>query len=91
MEKRKVPARQCVGCNEMKNKKDLIRVIKTPEDTILLDLTGKKNGRGAYICHSVTCFEKAKRSKALEKSLRISIPFDVYDELEKELSESEGR
>ena len=54
-------------------------------------MTGKKNGRGAYICHSVTCFEKAKRSKALEKSLRISIPFDVYDELEKELSESEGR
>ena len=53
MVKRKIPARQCVGCNEMKEKKELLRIIKSPEDEILLDATGKKNGRGAYICHSV--------------------------------------
>lgn len=84
--KKKIPSRQCVGCNEMKNKKELLRVIKTPEGEIVLDTTGRKNGRGAYICQSVACFQKAKRSKALERSLKISIPAQIYDELEKELS-----
>ena len=88
---KKVPLRKCVATQEQLPKKELIRVVRSKEGEIFVDPTGKKNGRGAYICHSVTCFEKAKRSKALEKSLRISIPFDVYDELEKELSESEGR
>lgn len=89
MMKKKIPSRQCVGCNEMKNKKELLRVIKTPEGEIVLDSTGKKNGRGAYICQSVACFQKAKQSKALEKSLKTSIPAQIYDELERELREFE--
>lgn len=89
MTKRKIPARQCVGCGEMKEKREMLRVIKTPEDAIVLDITGKKNGRGAYLCHSVECFQKAMKSKALERSLKIAIPAEVYDELEKELSSLE--
>ncbi|HHX55534.1 MAG TPA: YlxR family protein [Clostridiales bacterium] len=84
--KKKNPQRQCVGCREMKDKKDLIRVIKTPEDLINIDTTGKKNGRGAYLCNLVDCFEKAKNSKALERSLKRNIPEDVYKDLEKELN-----
>ena len=91
MTKKKLPSRQCVVCGEMKNKKELLRVIKTPEDEIVLDSTGKKNGRGAYICYSTECFAKAKKAKALERSLKITIPVQIYDELEKELSALEGR
>ncbi len=82
---RKIPMRQCTGCGEMKSKKDLIRVIKTPEDEIVIDATGKKNGRGAYLCCSLECFEKAVQRKALERSLKVTIPKEIYDELEKEL------
>lgn len=85
MSNKKVPLRQCTGCGEMKSKKELIRVIKTPEEDIVIDTTGKKNGRGAYICNSHDCFLKAARSKALERSLKISIPKEIYDTLEKEL------
>ena len=85
MEKRKVPARQCVGCNEMKNKKDLIRVIKTPEDTILLDLTGKKNGRGAYICKSDGCLKKLLKQKTLNKAFNTNIDESVYKAIEEEI------
>lgn len=69
----------------MKAKKELIRVIKTPEEEVLLDATGKKNGRGAYLCFSDACLQKARRSKALERSLKISIPDEIYDRLEEEL------
>ncbi|MCI8410777.1 MAG: YlxR family protein [Lachnospiraceae bacterium] len=86
MTKKKIPSRQCVGCGVMKEKREMLRVIKTPEDTIVLDITGKKNGRGAYLCHSAECFRKAMKSKALERSLKIAIPEEVYKELEKELS-----
>lgn len=89
MTKKKIPSRQCVGCGEMKEKREMLRVIKTPEDTIVLDITGKKNGRGAYLCHSAECFRKAMKSKALEKSLKIAIPKEVYEELEKELRDFE--
>ncbi len=82
---KKIPQRQCIGCGEMKNKKEMIRVIKTPEDTIMLDTTGKKNGRGAYLCKSEECFLKAVKSKGLERSLKVSIPPEVYEELKKEL------
>jgi predicted RNA-binding protein YlxR (DUF448 family) len=82
---KKVPQRQCTGCGEMKNKKEMIRVIKTPEDEILIDKTGKKNGRGAYICNSPECFRKAVKNRGLERSLKVSIPQEVYEELEKEL------
>ncbi|SHO49757.1 RNase P modulator RnpM [Anaerocolumna xylanovorans] len=83
---KKIPQRQCIGCGEMKNKKEMIRVIKTPENIIMLDTTGKKNGRGAYLCKSEECFVKAVKSKGLERSLKVNIPGDVYEELKKELN-----
>lgn len=86
MVEKKVPLRQCVGCREMKEKKNLIRVIKTPEDEILLDTTGRKNGRGAYLCANMDCFLKAKKSRALERSLKASIVAEVYESLEKEMN-----
>lgn len=85
MKQRKIPLRQCIGCGEMKSKKELIRVIHTPEEEILIDETGKKNGRGAYICCSYDCLSKAIKSKALERSLKMGIPKEVYETLEKEL------
>lgn len=85
MNTRKVPLRKCTGCGEMKSKKEMIRVIKTPEDAIGIDATGKKNGRGAYICNSLECLKKASKSKGLERSLKTSIPKEVYEELEREL------
>lgn len=84
---RKIPMRQCVGCREMKSKKEMIRVIKTPEDAIMIDATGRKNGRGAYICPSRDCLAKAIKSKGLERSFKMSIPTDVYDQLTKEMEE----
>ncbi len=75
----------------MKNKKDLIRIIRTPEDEITVDATGKKNGRGAYICNSQECLAKAVKHKGLERSLKISIPAEIYASLEKELNEIEEK
>ncbi len=82
---KKIPQRQCMGCGEIKNKKDLIRVIRTGEDEILIDATGKKNGRGAYICPSAECLKKAIKSKGLERSLKTTVPDEIYQQLEKEL------
>ena len=82
---KKVPMRKCVGCGEMKNKKEMIRVLKTSEEEFVLDATGKKNGRGAYICPSKECFAKAVKSKGLERSFKHFIPKEVYEKLEKEL------
>ena len=86
MVNKKVPMRQCVGCGEMKSKKELIRVIKTPEDEIVLDATGRKNGRGAYICASMECLKTAIKRKGLERSLKVAIPAEVYDSLEQEMN-----
>lgn len=77
--------RKCVGCGEMKSKKEMIRVLKTAENEFLMDTTGKKNGRGAYLCFSKECFEKAVKSKGLEKSFKQPIPKEVYEKLEKEM------
>ena len=85
MANKKIPMRQCVGCGEMKAKKELLRVLKT-EDGDLLDATGKKNGRGAYICANTECLKKARKSKGLERSLKVAIPDEVYENLEKEMS-----
>lgn len=82
---KKVPMRQCVGCGEMKNKKEMLRVIKTAEDEILLDTTGKKNGRGAYICSDGDCLKKAIKTKGLERSLKTAIPQEVIENLTKEM------
>ena len=81
---KKIPLRQCVGCGEMKSKKEMMRVIKTPEDEIVLDDTGKRNGRGAYICRERSCLQKAQRSRGLERSLKHAISDEVYDKLLKE-------
>ncbi len=86
---RKIPMRQCIGCGVRKEKKELIRIIKTPEDLIEVDFTGKKNGRGAYICNSVECLRTAEKRKSLERSLKVTIPAEVYKELEKEMMGSE--
>ena len=83
---KKIPVRQCVGCREMIPKKDLLRVIRTPEEEVVLDSTGKQNGRGAYLCRSTECFAKARKTKGLERSLKVSIPDEVYDKLEKEMN-----
>lgn len=87
---KKVPLRQCVGCGEMKSKKEMLRVLKTAEDEIMLDATGKKNGRGAYICFSKECLKKAKKNKGLERSFKMSIPEEIYERLEKEFDEIEA-
>ena len=81
---RKIPQRQCLGCGEMKDKKSMLRVIKTQEGEILLDATGRKNGRGAYICADMNCLNKAIKSKC-------QIPSDVYEALKKELEKIESR
>lgn len=77
--------RKCVGCEEMKHKKDLIRIVKTAEGDFLLDETGKKNGRGAYLCAKKECFQKAVKNKGLERSFKGAIPKDVYNALEEEM------
>ena len=83
---KKIPMRKCVGCGEMKEKKELVRILKTPEDQILLDTTGRANGRGAYICNNPECLAKALKNKGLERSLKSQIPSEVSDRLKKELS-----
>ncbi|MGI6018414.1 MAG: RNase P modulator RnpM [Marvinbryantia sp.] len=88
---KKIPMRKCIGCQEMKNKKEMMRILHTPEDTIELDTTGRKNGRGAYLCFSKECFEKAVKSKGLERSLKMSIPAEVYESLKKEIEQIEAR
>lgn len=86
---KKIPMRQCVGCSEMKSKKEMMRVLKTPEGEICLDTTGKKNGRGAYLCKSMDCLKLARKNRGLERSFKMSISSEVYDSLEKEFLESE--
>lgn len=76
--------RQCVGCQEMKSKKELVRVLKTSEGEIVLDKTGKLNGRGAYLCDSMDCLQKAMKSRGLERSFKMNIPAEVYENLKKE-------
>ncbi|MCI6466866.1 MAG: YlxR family protein [Faecalicatena sp.] len=87
MNNRKIPMRKCVGCGEMKPKKELIRVLRTADEEFVLDATGKKNGRGAYLCCSKECFQKAVKSKGLERSFKQAIPAEVYERLEKEMNE----
>lgn len=86
-----MPVRMCVGCQEMKNKKEMIRVIKTPEGAFMLDATGKKNGRGAYVCPSEECLQLARKNKGLERSFKQAIPAEVYESLEKEMEALETR
>ena len=82
---KKIPQRQCMGCRERKNKRELIRVVRGTDGTVSLDFSGKLNGRGAYLCPDPECRKKALRSKALDRSLEVQIPEDVYDRLAKEM------
>ncbi|OOM72310.1 hypothetical protein CLPUN_47780 [Clostridium puniceum] len=86
MKVKKIPLRMCTGCMEMKPKKELIRIVKTPEGEVAVDLTGKKSGRGAYICKSTECLEKAFKTKRLSRNLDISISEEIYDKLKEEVS-----
>ena len=88
---KKIPQRQCVGCREMKDKKALIRVVKSPENEISLDFVGKKPGRGAYVCRDVECLKKARKTRALERAFSTAIPPEVYDALERELEGGDGQ
>jgi len=83
---KKIPKRKCIGCGEMKNKSDLVRVIRTEEGVIEIDGTGRKNGRGAYICNSKECLAKAIKSKGLERSLKVPIPDEIKERLTEEMS-----
>jgi hypothetical protein len=82
---RKTPIRKCVGCNEQSGKKELIRIVRSKEGEVSLDLTGKKPGRGAYICKDAQCLAKARKRKSLERGLKCNIPDEVYDVIEAEL------
>ena len=85
---RKIPQRQCVGCRVMKDKKALVRVVKTPENEVVLDLTGKKSGRGAYVCPEMACLKKARKSRALERAFDLAIPAEVYDAMEAQMEQA---
>lgn len=84
---RKIPQRQCLGCREMRNKRDLIRVVRSPEGEISLDFKGKKPGRGAYVCPDAGCLAKLKKSRALERAFSTAVPAEVYDLLEAQMRE----
>lgn len=90
MKQKKIPLRKCTGCQEMKGKKELVRIVKNDEGEFSLDTTGKKPGRGAYICKNVACLEKAQKCKGLERSFKSPVPRDVYENLREELMESEN-
>ena len=87
---RKIPLRKCSGCGEMKPKGELVRVVRSPEGEISLDTRGKKSGRGAYICHSVSCLNKARKSRRIERALECVIPDEVYNAMESSLLSEDG-
>lgn len=88
MKPKKIPMRMCLGCNEMKPKKDLIRAVKSPEGGISLDFTGKKSGRGAYICRSTECFSKARKARRFEKAFSCRIDDSIYEVMADELKKN---
>ncbi|SDM86202.1 RNase P modulator RnpM [Acetanaerobacterium elongatum] len=85
MQTKRVPLRMCTGCGEMKPKRELVRVVKSAEGEVSLDLTGRKAGRGAYVCKNPDCLKKARKSKRIERAFASAIPDEVYDRLEEEL------
>ncbi len=86
---KRIPLRQCLGCREMKPKPELVRVVRSPEGTVSVDLRGKAPGRGAYVCRSAACLKKALRSKAIGRALDVEIPPEIYDTLTKQLEEED--
>ena len=91
MKQRKVPLRKCTGCQEMKNKKDLVRIVRSEDGTFSIDLTGKKPGRGAYLCCSSECLKKAKKNRGLERGLSTRIDPEIYEKLEQEIHSYEAK
>ncbi len=89
MKVKKIPMRQCAVCHTARAKKELVRIVKTPDMNVCLDDTGKMHGRGSYICPDIECLKKARKTKALDRSLSISIPDDVYDMLERQIADIE--
>lgn len=89
MQPKKIPMRKCTGCGEMKPKKELVRVVKSSEGDISLDLTGKKNGRGAYVCKDAACLKKAQKAKRIERAFDCAIPDEIFEKMEQELIKSE--
>ncbi len=89
MQKKKIPMRMCLGCNEMKPKKELIRIVRTPENEIMVDLRGKANGRGAYICRDAECLKKAVKAKRLERTFATEISDEIYETLKKDLTDGQ--
>lgn len=89
MKAKKTPLRMCTGCGEMFDKRSLVRVVKSPDGEISLDLTGKKSGRGAYVCKNIDCLKKARKRKALERAFGIKIEDSVYDSMEEEIADAE--
>ena len=90
MTPRKIPMRRCSGCGESKPKKELVRVVRSPEGEISVDLVGKKPGRGAYLCPNPACLAKARKAKRLERALEAQIPPEVYQRLEQQMEEAQG-
>ena len=88
---KKIPLRKCVGCQEMKSKKELLRILRTEDGQVILDTTGRKNGRGAYLCYSQQCFEKAVKSRSLERALKASVSDETYAGLKKEIDAIERK
>ena len=88
---KKIPLRKCTGCQEMKSKKEMIRILKTAQDGIVIDATGRKNGRGAYLCPSMDCFNKAVKNRGLERSLKEKVPEETYESLKREIESIEKR
>ncbi len=91
MSTKKIPLRQCIGCGETKSKKEMIRILKTESEGIILDATGRKNGRGAYICPSAECLRKAVKTRGLDRSFKTQVPAQVYETLEKEMEQLVGQ
>ena len=91
MKQKKIPVRKCTGCGEQKPKKELVRVVKTPNGEILLDLTGKASGRGAYICNNAECLKKARKSKRIDRTFEMTIPDEVYKQMEEEISKDDNK
>jgi uncharacterized protein len=91
MKQKKIPLRMCLGCQEMKPKKELIRVVKNKENEISVDFVGKKPGRGAYICRQISCFDKARKGKRLERAYESAISEEIYEILKKQLEENNVR
>lgn len=90
MTPKKIPLRRCTGCNESKPKKELVRVVRAPDGTVSLDLTGKKPGRGAYVCKSAACLAKARKAKRFERAFECAIPDSVYEAMQAELERGEA-